>query len=191
MQPHLTGGLLDGRYIFEQMHFHWGENDNVGAEHTIDGKSYAMEVHLVHYNSKYGNFARALKYKDGLVVVAFLIQARGNAKNVLFSTISDKIQNIIDPQSKSTIDSDSLLWMSEQELDDNYFAYKGSLTTGAYNEVVTWIIYKSPVIVSTQQVAVFRDMLDTENKKITNNYRPIQMPEKPPKVIFVSKNNKH
>ncbi|XP_055326234.1 carbonic anhydrase 7-like, partial [Sitodiplosis mosellana] len=39
VQPHLTGGLLDGRYIFEQMHFHWGENDNFGAEHTIDGKS--------------------------------------------------------------------------------------------------------------------------------------------------------
>lgn len=39
VQPHLTGGLLKDRYIFEQMHFHWGETDNIGSEHTIDGKA--------------------------------------------------------------------------------------------------------------------------------------------------------
>ncbi|XP_055326233.1 carbonic anhydrase 6-like, partial [Sitodiplosis mosellana] len=152
---------------------------------------YAMEAHLVHYNSKYGDCAEALKYKNGLVVIAFLIQVKKNANNIPFSKISNEIPYIIDPDTESSIDSDSLLWMSKQELDSNYFTYKGSLTTGTFDKVVTWIIYKKPVIVSKQQVAVFREMIDAENKKITNNYRSIQTPEKPPTVIFVGKKNKH
>lgn len=39
VQPHLTVGLLKDRYIFEQMHFHWGKTDNIGSEHTIDRKA--------------------------------------------------------------------------------------------------------------------------------------------------------
>lgn len=39
VQPHLSGGILKERYIFEQMHFHWGESDNIGSEHIIDGKA--------------------------------------------------------------------------------------------------------------------------------------------------------
>lgn len=38
MRPQLAGGLLVDRYVFEQMHFHWGETDNAGSEHTIDEK---------------------------------------------------------------------------------------------------------------------------------------------------------
>ena len=64
------------------MHFHWGADDSVGSEHTVDGKSYAGEMHLVHYNSKYGNYSNALNHADGLavlgvwlrVIIAFLIE---------------------------------------------------------------------------------------------------------------------
>lgn len=38
VQPQLTGGLLNGRYIFNHMHFHWGEIDKAGSEHQLDGK---------------------------------------------------------------------------------------------------------------------------------------------------------
>ena len=34
----LSGGQLNGTYQILQLHFHWGSNDNVGSEHTIDGK---------------------------------------------------------------------------------------------------------------------------------------------------------
>lgn len=37
----LTGGLLNhgGRYIFENLHFHWGDKDGIGSEHKINGKT--------------------------------------------------------------------------------------------------------------------------------------------------------
>lgn len=37
--------------------------------------SYAAEVHLVHFNSKYGSLEAAVGHADGLAVVGFLLQA--------------------------------------------------------------------------------------------------------------------
>lgn len=36
--PYISGGLLKPceRYIFEQMHFHWSENNYSGSEHRIN-----------------------------------------------------------------------------------------------------------------------------------------------------------
>ena len=34
----LSGGQLQGDYQILQLHFHWGANDALGSEHTVDGK---------------------------------------------------------------------------------------------------------------------------------------------------------
>lgn len=36
-RPIITGGPLSGTYEFAQLHFHWGENDTMGSEDSIDG----------------------------------------------------------------------------------------------------------------------------------------------------------
>lgn len=36
-RPTITGGPLSGTYEFAQLHFHWGENDTMGSEDSIDG----------------------------------------------------------------------------------------------------------------------------------------------------------
>lgn len=109
-RPFISGGLLrhNERYNFEQMHLHWGEQDDFGAEHVIDGIKYSMEAHLVHFNEKYGNFSNAVKMKDGIVVIAFFIQASGDEDNTFFAKITDHIQNIQELHSKSPIDSGDL-----------------------------------------------------------------------------------
>lgn len=40
----LAGGLLQENYYLKQFHFHFGCNDTVGSEHTIDGNTYPIEV---------------------------------------------------------------------------------------------------------------------------------------------------
>ena len=40
----LAGGLLQENYFLKQFHFHFGCNDTVGSEHTIDGNTYPIEV---------------------------------------------------------------------------------------------------------------------------------------------------
>lgn len=46
--PEIYGGGLDQVYRLVQYHFHWGENDNEGSEHTLGGLRYPAELHLVH-----------------------------------------------------------------------------------------------------------------------------------------------
>lgn len=39
VKPYVTGGpLLQERYLFEQIHFHWSNDDQCGSEHRVDGK---------------------------------------------------------------------------------------------------------------------------------------------------------
>ena len=50
--PKISGGGLDGTFEFAQFHFHWGNSENKGSEHKMDGKAFPMEAHLVHFNTK-------------------------------------------------------------------------------------------------------------------------------------------
>ena len=44
----LHGGSLKGKnkYQFTQVHFHWGSNDTVGSEHTVDGFRHGLHLIL-------------------------------------------------------------------------------------------------------------------------------------------------
>lgn len=35
--PFISGGGLEGKYVFSNFHFHWGSDDSKGSEHTFDG----------------------------------------------------------------------------------------------------------------------------------------------------------
>ena len=60
------GGGFRSKYILEQLHFHWS------SEHTIDGRRYALEMHLVHRQSRYASVEQASSYKAGIAVLAVL-----------------------------------------------------------------------------------------------------------------------
>ncbi|XP_069477398.1 carbonic anhydrase 2-like isoform X4 [Ambystoma mexicanum] len=70
----LSGGPLPGIYRLKQMHIHWGSSDDHGSEHTVDGVPFAAELHLCHWNSKYGSFSEAAKHRDGLGVIALFLK---------------------------------------------------------------------------------------------------------------------
>jgi len=45
-QIYISGSAMlgDREYILRQFHFHWGSENRLGSEHTVDGHAYAMEV---------------------------------------------------------------------------------------------------------------------------------------------------
>ncbi|GFY52401.1 carbonic anhydrase 6 [Trichonephila inaurata madagascariensis] len=53
------------KYILQQVHFHWGSQNNAGSEHTLDGIRYDLEAHFVHKNEH-----------NDLAVVAALFKVR-------------------------------------------------------------------------------------------------------------------
>jgi hypothetical protein len=44
----VSGGPLAGVYLFKQLHFHWGHNDSVGSEDTINNHRFVTN----HYTEK-------------------------------------------------------------------------------------------------------------------------------------------
>lgn len=187
-QPFVIGGPLEGKYIFEQLHFHWGVEDDSGCEHILEGNTYSMEAHAVHYNARYGSFKEAVDKPDGLAVTGFFVHAYGETDCPEFDKIVNGIKYIKKPDSEVDIDADCLSWMGLQDLSRHYYTYKGSLTTPPYYESVTWIVYKTPVYVSRLQIAAFRELQSCpkdSNKKIVNNYREVQVPKEHPEIIFV------
>lgn len=56
---------------------------------------------------------------------------------------------------------------------DVFYTYKGSLTTPPCNEVVTWIIFATPIPISFRQMNTFRTLSSGE-EALGDNFRHVQ-----------------
>ena len=43
-RANFTGGGYEGTYLAAQLHFHWGANNSLGSDHTVNGEHYPLEV---------------------------------------------------------------------------------------------------------------------------------------------------
>ncbi|XP_065161502.1 carbonic anhydrase isoform X2 [Atheta coriaria] len=174
----LCGGPLDAHYKLEQFHCHWGVSDNEGSEHTVQGQKFAGELHLVHWNTKYSSFLEAAKHPDGLCVLGVFLKP-GRASNELAKVISKFSQIQHKGQSAkiaSPLDPAHLI-----PNDSSYWTYQGSLTTPPCSECVIWIVFKTPIEVSSEQLKAFRNLksitpdespVDEHEGFVKANYRP-------------------
>lgn len=55
------GGPLQTPHILDSVHWHWGQSDRAGSEHTFNSKRYSAEMHLVTFNSNYGASQSSIK----------------------------------------------------------------------------------------------------------------------------------
>lgn len=137
--------ILDKSYELEQFHFH------TPSEHTINGVSYPMEIHLVHENHE----------TSALAVISLLVQeGQENAfLSQFFSTLpSEKEEHYV---SDSSVNIQNLL-----PTNPSYYTYSGSLTTPPCSEVVTWLVYKTPIEASPSQIDTMHDILGHNNRPI-------------------------
>ncbi|XP_015127607.1 carbonic anhydrase 15 [Diachasma alloeum] len=175
-RPSIFGGPLGSHeYVFEQLHFHWGENDHEGSEDLINNHSFAMELHAVFYKKIYGSFQQAIHHPDGLTVLAYFFEA-SEEDNPNYALIVESLPLIEAVDSSTNLNPmalESLLLPNPAVLQD-YFTYNGSLTTPPCSEVVTWIDFKEALPLSHKQIAAFRNVRGPEGVKLTHNFRPIQ-----------------
>ncbi|XP_013787426.1 carbonic anhydrase 6-like, partial [Limulus polyphemus] len=147
-----------GKLQIPQLHFHWGSQDSIGSEHTVDNKTYSMEMHLVHYNSKYCS-DEASKYPDGLAVVAVLFIVKNNIKS-RFSAFTDILKNIRHEgnttamsEYESSVDLTLKSVLPQQTTP--FYRYSGSLTTPPCSEVILWTVLADPVKIGKTEVCYF------------------------------------
>ncbi|XP_072334025.1 carbonic anhydrase 6 [Scyliorhinus torazame] len=171
----ISKGLLH-RHTAVQMHFHWGGLDleSSGSEHTIDGIRYVAELHIVHYNSdKYSNFSEASDKADGLAVLAFFYES-GHFENTYYSDFISSLSKIRYAGQFTEIQPMDISTMLPDDLSD-FYRYRGSLTTPPCFETITWTIFDTPIMLSSNQIRVLEtSVLDWENKTLRNDYRHTQ-----------------
>lgn len=178
--PTMTGGGLKDFYVFDSLHFHWGKDNSAGSEHTVSGKKYPLEMHMVHYNNKYDTKEIASINPDGLAVLGVLFQ--------ISEKDNEKLQGIVKALDEVRYNNDSTPISEPFPLNDllpvrkdDFFRYKGSLTTPPCSEVVTWTILDSFVGISEHQLSSFRTLrMKTKSDdhrdalQLVDNYRPTQ-----------------
>ena len=138
--------MANGRkFELRQFHFH------APSEHTVDGKHFPMEMHLVH------------KGQDGTsgVVAVFINEGQHNRA---FDPVWDNLPDPTRPKREAEINIDASLLLPK---DTSYYSYDGSFTTPPCTEQVKWVILAQPVNLSKQQIMRFR-------KVIHDNNRPVQ-----------------
>lgn len=136
-----------GGVVYELLQFHFHHP----SEHTVEGKAYPAEVHLVHKDPAGGGL--------GVVGVFFEPGAAHPVLDVLWGAVPAEVgvEGDLGP-----FDPGSLL-----PEDRTYFHYAGSLTTPPCTEGVSWNVYRSPVPASQEQ-------LDWLAQRYPLNARPVQ-----------------
>ncbi|XP_026888462.2 carbonic anhydrase 1-like [Electrophorus electricus] len=170
------GGLADV-YKTSQVHFHWGNGTFTGgSEHTLDGKQYQMEMHVVNYMSSYGSLDAALTNSTGVAVLGFFIEASYGSGN------PNSWKNLTSYLTKITNFGNSAIILGDFTLDSllqgvnrsKYYRYLGSLTTPSCNEAVVWTVFKDSIKVSQDLINLFSTTVHTNTSSdplIFNNFR--------------------
>lgn len=175
----VSSGGLPGRFVANQLHFHWGREDGRGSEHALNGRFFDMEMHIVHYNSKYGNFSNAVdKETDGLAVLGFFFKVGEINEN--FDQIISHFYRVHFKDEHVTIAPFILSQLLPEDL-ELFYRYEGSLTTPPCYESVQWTLFSQPIEISEEQLQQFRTSLyENENTNdnvfddMVDDYRPIQ-----------------
>lgn len=178
--PSLSGGGLPGpgdTFRLTQMHFHWGAVDDRGSEHTYGNLSFPLEMHIVHYNVKYGDLAGAAPQPDGLAVLGVLFEM-ASEDNPKFGPMLEACKRIEEPSSAEA--STNLVARSFPVMDflpanrKNFIRYSGSLTTPPCAESVTWTVFAEPLPISRAQLDSLRRLKDLNGGAMVDNFRPVQ-----------------
>ncbi|XP_066519580.1 carbonic anhydrase 4-like isoform X2 [Hoplias malabaricus] len=158
----VEGADLPDVYNTRQLHLHWGKGrSEPGSEHTVDGKRYAMELHIVNVKTEYNSTAAALTDPTGLAVFGFFIEATNDTgKPDSWKTLTSYLSNISNAGDvvalTPSLSVDSLLEGVDMS---RYYRYLGSLTIPNCNEAVVWTVFKDPIRVSADLVDLFSTSL--------------------------------
>lgn len=170
----ISGGGLPAQYKAVQLHLHWSEDVNRGSEHSIDGKYFAMEMHIVHQKMSSDAVQDS---KDKIAVLGFMIEV-GNQINNAFQPLVKALSHISKPYTNTTMEESCLEDMipTKDKL-TSYFRYLGSLTTPECDETVIWTVFKEPIKIHKDQFLEFSKKVyyDEDQKfNMKDNVRPVQ-----------------
>ncbi|XP_076395114.1 carbonic anhydrase 2 [Megachile rotundata] len=170
--PYISGGPLAGKYMFAQVHFHWGENEMEGSEHSVDDARMPMELHAVHFKDEYSNLDAALRRPDGVTVAVYFFKLQ-DEPNPFIEEIVRSLNSIQEAHSSMRIVPRPLTDIMRPFTED-YFLYWGPIVTAHNVHNVLWLIAREPIGITARQIAEFRKLNDEGHHPLLSNLRPLQ-----------------
>jgi len=162
-QTHVLHALDNGHTI--QINYDGGETLEIGghsfalrqyhfhspSEHTVNGRRYPMEMHLVHLSQD----------KKIAVIGVFIEEGRHNEA-------FDRIWSNLPTQTGQEVHIENVQVDIDHILPENKstYRYRGSLTTPPCSEGVGWFVYVDPIELSRDQIQAFRDIFQGNNRPI-------------------------
>lgn len=140
---------VDGKpYAFKQMHFH------APSEHRLAGRAFPAEFHFVHQADD-----------GGLAVVGVLATGGGSAADNSWEPFLRGLPAAKEADGGAVpagvVDFRGLLPGTLE-----HFSYDGSLTTPPCSEKVRWLLLKTPVELSTEQLAALKAVHSGNNRPV-------------------------
>ncbi|CAJ2654467.1 unnamed protein product [Trifolium pratense] len=140
------------RYILKQLHWH------SPSEHTINGKRFDLELHLVHQTPSGKTAVIGVLYKTGLIPDPFLALLTKDLVAISNSTGAERAVGVVDPR----LTNFNRI---------HYYRYMGSLTTPACTQNITWTVVKEVKSVTKEQIELLQVAVHDESN---TNARPLQ-----------------
>lgn len=134
-----------GGETFNLLQVHWHRP----SDHTVGGMHAPLEGHFVHQNPK---------TQDLMVLGVLMTQGPADPQ----------LQTILDaaPRTKGTAKAKAdMTWQAMLPADPTVYRYAGSLTTPPCAEIVSWVVYKTPMTVSKAQLDAFAQLTPEENSR--------------------------
>ncbi|XP_058462939.1 carbonic anhydrase 1-like [Malaya genurostris] len=169
--PVLKGGSLDGRYVFAQIHFHWGNTAAEGSFHTIDGVPLPLEMHVIHFNDRYETMDEALKQVGGVLCLVYFFNLK-SSPNAFIEPIIANLKEIVFPDVVIKLTPFPIVNLIHIFTSD-YFLYWGSTKSESRSHPMLWIISRTQECIDFHQLTQFRVLLDRRMRTITREQTPI------------------
>ncbi|CAH1407848.1 unnamed protein product [Nezara viridula] len=166
----IWNGPLFGKYILQNFHVHYGESRNDGSEHTINGRRFTMEMHMVFlpHSANVDITQESFNMTAKKVVLGLIFKlSRKICYYDLFSVVSH-----INKKGKSLETSNNLLYDFKDILaESEYYNYSGSGTEGDHKEY-EWLLFKKVLPINKRQMQNMWDLRKFDTEK--TNVKPTQ-----------------
>ncbi|XP_043402402.1 carbonic anhydrase 9 isoform X1 [Chelonia mydas] len=160
-------------YRATQLHLHWGSPEGPGSEHTVDGRRYDGEIHMVYYNPSYESIKEAMRQPGGLAVLAAFLQV-GPEDNVHYQPLLEQLDEIQKEGKETAVAGFNIEGLLPANL-GRYYRYSGSLTTPPCYQTVNWTVFNQTVLLSKEQISLLETTLQgDDDKDLQNNFRLTQ-----------------
>ncbi|KAF8769508.1 hypothetical protein HU200_006545 [Digitaria exilis] len=156
-------------YYLKQLHWH------SPTEHTVDGRRYDLELHLVHESAEKKAAVIAILYEIGAGHDALLHQLEPFIRRIADKQDREERVGVVDPRrarGRASV----------------YYRYMGSLTAPPCTEGVIWTIVKRVRTVSKYQLELLREAVHDDMEE---NARPLQDANNRDVSIFRPSPRKH